>query len=122
MQSEIKSKNAKVVGTVDVDTVSVTGRALLDFMSSPPAKRQRTENAPLTRSDIWHSDGSVVLQARDTQFRVHWSVLALHSSVFRGMQGLPQAVDQPSMDGCPVVELSDSVEDVEHLLRALYNP
>ncbi|KAJ7125117.1 hypothetical protein C8R44DRAFT_782366 [Mycena epipterygia] len=26
------------------------------------------------------------------------------------------------MDGCPVVELSDSVEDVEHLPRALYNP
>ncbi|KAJ7125105.1 hypothetical protein C8R44DRAFT_980335 [Mycena epipterygia] len=90
--------------------------------SSPSAKRQRTENAPITRSDIWHSDGSVVLQAEDTQFRVHWSVLALHSSFFRDMQGLPQPPEQPSVDGCPVVELQDTVADVEYLFKALYSP
>ncbi|KAJ7502975.1 hypothetical protein B0H11DRAFT_1711569, partial [Mycena galericulata] len=77
---------------------------------------------PITRSDIWHNDGSVVLQAEDTQFRVHWSVLALHSSFFRDLQGLPQPADQPSVEGCPVVELSDPVEYVEYLLGALYNP
>ncbi|KAJ7125109.1 hypothetical protein C8R44DRAFT_131791 [Mycena epipterygia] len=91
-------------------------------MSLPPAKRQRTEDAPVTRSDIWISDGSVVLQADNTQFRVHWGVLALHSSFFRDMQGLPQPPDQPSIDGCPIVELQDAVADVEYLLKALYNP
>ncbi|KAJ7125106.1 hypothetical protein C8R44DRAFT_669154 [Mycena epipterygia] len=89
---------------------------------SPPAKRQRTENAPIKRSDIWHSDGSVVLQAEDTQFRVHWSVLALHSSFFRDMQSLPQPPEQPSVDGCPVVQLQDNVADVNYLLKALYTP
>ncbi|KAJ7094266.1 hypothetical protein C8R44DRAFT_718388 [Mycena epipterygia] len=74
------------------------------------------------RSEIWLPDGNVVLQAHDTQFRVHWSVLSLHSSFFRGMQGLPQPPEQPSVEGCPVVELSDSVEDVNNLLKALYNP
>ncbi|KAJ6589882.1 hypothetical protein DFH09DRAFT_1140349 [Mycena vulgaris] len=88
---------------------------------APPAKRQRTEDAPVTRS-IWHEDGSVVLQADNTQFRVHWSVLAMHSSFFRDMQKLPQPPDQPSVDGCPVVELPDAVVDVEELLKALYNP
>ncbi|KAJ6589870.1 hypothetical protein DFH09DRAFT_1026995 [Mycena vulgaris] len=93
-------------------------------MSSPPAKRQRAEDAPITvtRSEIWHNDGSVVLQAENTQFRVHWSVLSLHSPFFRDMQGLPQPPDQPSIDGCPVIELPDGVQDVEHLLKALYNP
>ncbi|KAF8216803.1 hypothetical protein K438DRAFT_1797869 [Mycena galopus ATCC 62051] len=94
-------------------------------MSTPPAKRKRTENAPLTRSKTWFSDGNVVLQAADTQFRVHWGVLALHSSIFRDMQGLPQppdGPDQPSVDGCPVVELFDDPVDVEHLLKALYIP
>ncbi|KAJ7656279.1 hypothetical protein DFH06DRAFT_991924 [Mycena polygramma] len=89
--------------------------------TSPGAKRQRTEDAPITRS-IWHSDGSVVLQAERTQFRVHWSVLALDSSVFRDLQGLPQPPDQPSIDGCPVVEVSDDAADVEYLLKALYTP
>ncbi|KAJ7686514.1 hypothetical protein B0H17DRAFT_1071804 [Mycena rosella] len=59
------------------------------LMSSPPAERQRTGKASITRSQIWHSDGSIILQADDTQFRVHWSVLAMHSSFFRDMQGLP---------------------------------
>ncbi|KAF8216761.1 hypothetical protein K438DRAFT_1901415 [Mycena galopus ATCC 62051] len=89
---------------------------------SPQAKRQRTENVPLTRSARWFSDGNVVLQAANTQFRVHWGVLALHSTVFRDMQGLPQLPDQPNIEGCPVVQLSDNPDDVEHLLQALYTP
>ncbi|KAJ7188684.1 hypothetical protein C8R46DRAFT_934712 [Mycena filopes] len=89
---------------------------------SPPAKRQRTEDAPIARSDIWHSDGSVVLQAENTQFRVHWSILGLSSPFFRDMQGLPQPIDQPSTDGCPIVQLSDTAVDVQFLLEALYTP
>ncbi|KAJ7250527.1 hypothetical protein B0H12DRAFT_1019195 [Mycena haematopus] len=91
-------------------------------MSSLPQKRQRTENAAITRSESWYRDGSVVLQATNTQFRVHWGVLAQHSSVFRDMEGLPQPSDQPTIDGCPIVELSDDAKDVEYLLKALYNP
>ncbi|KAJ6593481.1 hypothetical protein B0H19DRAFT_1090540 [Mycena capillaripes] len=91
-------------------------------MSSRPTKRQRTESR-ITRSEIcWHSDGSIVLQADTTQFRVHWSVLSLHSSYFREMQGKPQPPDQPSVDGCPIVELQDAAVDVEHLLKAIYDP
>ncbi|KAJ7169113.1 hypothetical protein C8R43DRAFT_982299 [Mycena crocata] len=68
---------------------------------SSPAKRQRTENAPITRSNIWHKDGSVVLQVENTQFRVHWG---------------------PNVDGCPVIDLPDAMVDVEYLLKALYTP
>ncbi|KAJ7250524.1 hypothetical protein B0H12DRAFT_1052387 [Mycena haematopus] len=91
-------------------------------MSLLPQKRQRTENAAITRSDLWYIDGSVVLQATNTQFRVHWGVLMQHSSVFRDMQALPQPSDRPTIDGCSVVELPDNPEDVEYLLKALYNP
>jgi hypothetical protein len=76
----------------------------------------------ITRSDIWYEDGSVVLQAQHTQFRVHWGVLARQSSFFHDMQGLPQPPDQPSVDGCPVVKLPDDIADVECLLKALYSP
>ncbi|KAF8146888.1 hypothetical protein K438DRAFT_1868551 [Mycena galopus ATCC 62051] len=91
-------------------------------MSSLPAKRQRTENETITHSEtIWYPDGSVVLQAQSTQFRVHWSILSQNSSFFRDMQGLPQPPDQPSVDDCPVIELPDDAADVENLLKALYN-
>ncbi|KAJ7668654.1 hypothetical protein DFH06DRAFT_1182184 [Mycena polygramma] len=90
-------------------------------MASPAVKRQRTEEpTPVTRSEeFWHSDGSVVLQAENTQFRVHWGLLSLHSSFFRD---LPQPPGQPNIDGCPIVELHDAVEDVFQLLMALYTP
>ncbi|KAJ7782627.1 hypothetical protein B0H16DRAFT_1356978 [Mycena metata] len=89
---------------------------------STSAKRQRTEDAPITRSEIWYQDGSVVLQAQDTQFRVHFSVLSQQSSFFREMHGLPQPPDQPTVEGCPVVEMQDDVSDVKHLLTAVYDP
>ncbi|KAJ6519033.1 hypothetical protein C8R45DRAFT_885281 [Mycena sanguinolenta] len=96
------------------------------MMSSewPPAKRQRTENAPITSRPVtlWIEDGNVVLAVGNTQFRVHWSTLARHSPFFRHMQGLPQPGDEPNIDGCPVVQLSDDPTDVEYLLSSLYNP
>ncbi|KAF7370424.1 BTB domain-containing protein [Mycena sanguinolenta] len=93
-------------------------------MSSLSALDQQAENEPgITRStDRWFSEGNVVLQAGNTQFRVHWGVLALHSSVFRDMQGLPQPPDEPNVDGCPVVHLPDDSADVTYLLKALYDP
>ncbi|KAJ7187910.1 hypothetical protein C8R46DRAFT_4465 [Mycena filopes] len=64
----------------------------MSVSDGPPAKRQRKEKVPIIRSNtIWHSDGSVVLQAQGTQFRVHWSLLAMHSSFFRDMQALTSA-------------------------------
>ncbi|KAJ6519059.1 hypothetical protein C8R45DRAFT_1065863 [Mycena sanguinolenta] len=95
-------------------------------MSSPPAKRKRTEDSQsqITRSDhLWISDGNVVLQAGNTQFRVHFGLLARHSSsIFRGMKGPSELPEQPSVEGCPVLELSDDPEDLEYLLQALYDP
>ncbi|KAJ6593492.1 hypothetical protein B0H19DRAFT_918799, partial [Mycena capillaripes] len=67
-------------------------------------------------------DGSVILQAQDTQFRVHWSVLSQHSSFFRDLEDLPQPPNQSTLDGCPVLELQDVAVEVEHLLKALFNP
>ncbi|KAJ7642779.1 hypothetical protein DFH06DRAFT_1477492 [Mycena polygramma] len=91
-------------------------------MSQSATKRKRTEDAPtISRSDIWYQDGSVVLQAEGTQFRVHWGVLA-NSSFFRDMQALPQPPEQPTVEGCPIVELHDLYEDVNHLLTVLYDP
>ncbi|KAF7351076.1 BTB domain-containing protein [Mycena sanguinolenta] len=91
-------------------------------MSSPPVKRQRTEDVSITRSTVWYRDGSVILQATNIQFRVHWGVLSQHSSFFRALEDFPQPSDQPTIDGSPIVELPDSAADIEHLLTALYDP
>ncbi|KAJ7188687.1 hypothetical protein C8R46DRAFT_1205828 [Mycena filopes] len=85
------------------------------------AKRKRTENG-VTRSEIWHIDGSLVIHAENTQFRVHWGLLAMHSSHFRDLQGRPQPRSQPTVEDCPLLELPDALVDVRYLLKALYTP
>ncbi|KIM44191.1 hypothetical protein M413DRAFT_443222 [Hebeloma cylindrosporum] len=97
---------------------------------NPPLKRQRTDDAqedaetqPLQRSRFWFDDGNVILQAENTQFRVHRSVLSLHSNVFKDMFSVPQPTDPTTMsiaDGCPVITLSDKASDLEYVLSVFY--
>jgi hypothetical protein len=93
--------------------------------------------------DLWFEDGSVVLCAEGTLFRVHMSLLSRHSVCFRDMFAIPQPSRNPGIttqcvqtklgpadarddhlreyDGCPVVHLHDIAEDVGNLLTALYD-
>ncbi|KZP19781.1 hypothetical protein FIBSPDRAFT_790422 [Athelia psychrophila] len=97
----------------------------------PPAERQRSEDprdesvAPAipVRSSIWYDDGNIVLQAEGTQWKVHKSILAQNSSVFQDMFSIPQPPSNDTelelVEGCPVVTLSDSAEEVEYVLQAI---
>ena len=42
--------------------------------------------------DLWYGDGTVILIAESTGFRVYQGLLAKHSEVFRDMFSLPQPV------------------------------
>ncbi|KZP14544.1 hypothetical protein FIBSPDRAFT_751663 [Athelia psychrophila] len=95
----------------------------------PNLKRKRGEISPEgtatpvvpTRSDIWYNDGNVVLQAQGVQFRVHKSILAESSSVFGDMFGFPQppSANTELVEGCPVVHVSDSAQEMTYILQAL---
>ncbi|KAJ7759785.1 hypothetical protein DFH07DRAFT_740975 [Mycena maculata] len=95
-------------------------------MDSPPSKRTRTESdpdrIPVTRSNIWYSDRSVVLHAEATQFRVHTSILSGASTVFRDMFEVARspANTDSQVDGCPLVHMyDDTAKDVQLVLEAL---
>ncbi|KAF7297799.1 BTB domain-containing protein [Mycena kentingensis (nom. inval.)] len=90
-----------------------------------PAKRARedssVESTVIRSPDYWFEDGSIILQAETTQFRVVKSVLAIHSTVFRDMFSVPLPADEPLVEGCPVVFLpGDKAGDWKHLLDAMY--
>lgn len=85
------------------------------------------EDGSLSRHpDLWFSDGSVVLKAESTSFRVHTSQLMRRSAFFRDLFSLPRpgkdAVElDGTYDGCPLLVLHDSAEDLSNLLKALYD-
>ncbi|KZP13429.1 hypothetical protein FIBSPDRAFT_869357 [Athelia psychrophila] len=82
----------------------------------------QTGAAGITRSDVWFEDGNVVLQAEGTHFKVYRGALAAHSPIFQDMFAMPQppSEGEGTVEGCPVVHLSDTAADVTIVLRALF--
>ncbi|KDQ59529.1 hypothetical protein JAAARDRAFT_192038 [Jaapia argillacea MUCL 33604] len=89
----------------------------------PPLKRPRTDEVvPLTpHPDLWYDDGSIIVIAQSTMFKVYKGRLSQCSSVFQDMFCLSSSSTQELLDGCPMVHLSDSAQDVTHMLRAIHD-
>lgn len=98
-----------------------------DISTRSTSKRKRVDDsrevriADMTRSSVWFDDGNIVIQAKETLFKVHKSVLALHSPVFKDMFSIPQPPQEGEImiEGCPVIRVSDSPVDVTIVLEAL---
>ncbi|KAH9481033.1 hypothetical protein JR316_0005552 [Psilocybe cubensis] len=79
----------------------------------------------ITRSNtLWFEDGTIVLQAESTQFRVYLGLLSLNSKhpVFHGEQpgpGLQYGVDE--VEGCPVMTVNGTAEDWEQVLLTIHH-
>ncbi|PIL26653.1 hypothetical protein GSI_11278 [Ganoderma sinense ZZ0214-1] len=102
---------------VDLDTTG-TQDAL------PPATPLVTDEVQRD-ADMWFEDGNVIVIAQNIAFRFHKGVLSHHSQVFRDLFLVPQpsssdASPIDTLDGCPVVRVSDTSYDFKELLRALY--
>ena len=95
--------------------------------ASPAKKRARTiSDSSIEDSDDWKrhpelymSDGTMVLLAKDIVFRVYPGLLSKHSDVFGGMATLSecQPPNAEIYDGCPLVRLSDDAQDLEYFLK-----
>ncbi|KAK7045023.1 hypothetical protein R3P38DRAFT_2882176 [Favolaschia claudopus] len=72
-------------------------------------------------SGLWFKDGTLVLRAGGSSFRIYGGFLADRSPAFRDILGLPESKDAPQIDGCPVVELSDGENDLRCFLKALFD-
>jgi hypothetical protein len=124
-------------GFPDAPVLSIHQPTALKYMPNP-LKRARTEidgessgtsgssnvSTPnMTRHpDLWFNDGSIILNAEKTLFRVHQSILSKHSTVFSDMLSIPQPSNRATIEGCAIVQLPDSAIDVACLLKALYDP
>lgn len=74
--------------------------------------------------EFWYTDGTVILIAGNVEFRIYKGILAEHSPVFKDMFSMPQPPLEESGSGdasCPIVHVSDSAEDLRHVLR-VYMP
>ena len=95
--------------------------------SSRPATVHRAEDqGPLPKEkdkEFWFEDGTVILAARDVEFRVYGGLLADHSPVLKELLTKHKHPTRlvffygQSKAMCPVIRLEDSPEDLRHMLR-----
>ncbi|KAI0364250.1 hypothetical protein BV20DRAFT_872916 [Pilatotrama ljubarskyi] len=72
--------------------------------------------------DLWFEDGSIVVVAQNTGYRVHTSLLSRLSPIFRDMIAIPVPRNEHTVQGAPIVYVPDSAHDMGCLLRAVYEP
>ena len=97
--------------------------------ASPGVKRRRLDGAEETQSsvgpserykDLWLNDGNIILQCPEGAFRVHRSLLATQSEVFRDMFTLPTPTSVAGTeDKVPAVQLSEDTGKMYMFLRYL---
>ena len=69
--------------------------------------------------EYWLNDGNVILIARGVAFKLYKDLLAAQSHIFADLFSLPVPSTSETLNGCPVVRLMDSPEDIRHLLGVL---
>ncbi|KAH9886913.1 hypothetical protein C8Q73DRAFT_265139 [Cubamyces lactineus] len=98
-----------------------TSDAAIDDGEERPASLSVAGKAvePVRDEEYWYEDGTIDLVAGNVVFRVYKGVLAEHSAVFNDMFSLPQPPSEGLPLDRPTVNLSDSAEDLRHVLRVL---
>lgn len=79
-------------------------------------------NQPTRVKGLWFDDGNLILKAQNTLFRIYGGFLAARSSVFYDMLSFPPPKEgNATLEGCPVVFVYDSPDDLTHFLRAIFD-
>jgi hypothetical protein len=92
--------------------------SLVRDQEDPQARINWTLSQPET-FDV--SDTNFIIRSSDfIDFRVHKSMLATTSPIFKDLLSLPQPSDGEIVDGLPMVQLSESSELLNSLLSILY--
>ena len=70
--------------------------------------------------EFWYEDGSIFLETTKVVFKVYRGPLVAQSPVFKDMLSIPQPSNTHTQSrDHPVIHLTDSPEDLRHVLRVL---
>ena len=95
-----------------------SGLSLVREREDPPVQTNSTPPPPDT-FDV--PDANIIIRSSDlVNIRVHKSVLAMASPVFKDILSIPQPSDGESVDGLPMVQLSEDSDLLYTLVSMLY--
>lgn len=90
---------------------------------SPCLSMLPPSEVPTRHSTLWFEDGNIVLvtDAENVGFKVHRSILARQSLVFRDMFEIPQPMHEEEYDGCAMIHVYDTAADLAIFIEVLYD-
>jgi hypothetical protein len=103
----------------DDEPPMATGTTIADFSGDEPSI---DSIAATPHETFYFEDGSVEVLCGNTLFRVHTSVLSIHSPALRRMLAPTCLAATESPNGCPRILSSDTVADFATLLKVIYLP
>ncbi|TFK84490.1 hypothetical protein K466DRAFT_553494 [Polyporus arcularius HHB13444] len=81
------------------------------------------DRAPRKKDEkLWFNDGTLIIVAQDTEFRVYKGQLERRSEVFKDMSSFPQPTADCADSPCPVVHVTDSAREWRHVLGLIFDP
>jgi hypothetical protein len=84
-----------------------------------PEVQINSATSPLEPFDV--PDANLIIRSSDlVDFRVHKPILAMAAPFFKDLLSLPQPPDSETVDGLPMVQLSESSELLNSLISILY--
>lgn len=95
-------------------------------MESEPESDLTPEPSNLSKADyLWFEDGNIILQAKNTLFKVYRGILTRESTVFEDMFSLPQpdvkSKSAESYEDCQLVQMHDEASDLSRFLNAIFD-
>ena len=113
-----QDNDQSLVLNVIIETASLS-------MTSNSLETQLQEGLLTKHPEFWFSDGSLILRAHSVLFRVHISQLSRKSAFFRDLFSMPQPFPtdcrEQYLDGCLVLDVHDSPEDIGNLVKVIYD-
>ncbi|KAI0796264.1 hypothetical protein BC629DRAFT_1592496 [Irpex lacteus] len=88
--------------------------------SAPQDTEVRLSPSYVHDAEYYLDDGNVVIAVQNTVFRVHRSVLSMHSDVFRDMFAVSQATTAETLDGCPLIHLQEDARMFGKMIDTFY--
>ena len=103
---------------------SISIASLSDFTIADTSDDEAPiDPAAITPHDTFYfEDGNVEVLCGNTLFRIHTSVLSLHSPVLGQMFAKSNLATAESPNGCPRIQSSDMATDFSTLLKIIYLP
>ena len=103
---------------------SISTATLSDFTIADASDEEPLTDSTATTPDgtFNFKDGNVEVLCGNTLFRVHTSILSLHSPALRRMFSQTSLAEAESPNGCPRIQSPDTATDFATLLKTIYLP